>query len=327
VKVSPHDVDGHAALAFALLAASNFDEGFKQYEWRWRDDAFTTKPRDFDRPLWDGSDPAGRTILVHCEQGFGDIFQFLRYVPMVRARGAKVLIETTYKVAGLVRRMAGDMPVIVAGTMLPDFDLHVPMLSLPAIFGTTVNTIPSCAPYLTADPALAAQWQSKLEKTAGLRVGLVWSGNAKPDPKRSTTLAQLAPLATVAGISFISMQPPPRSADADDPPPGMKLQNIGGLLGDLWDPTAYFLSQLDLLITIDSGIAHFAGAMGVPTWILLPYAYDWRWVLNYPAGAWYPSVRLFAQPSPDDWPSVVERVRDELGTWSEQRRSRSASPA
>jgi tetratricopeptide (TPR) repeat protein len=319
VKLSPKDVDAHAALAFALLASGDFDGGFKEYEWRWRDAAFTTKPREFDRPMWDGSDPAGRTILVHCEQGFGDIFQFLRYVPMIRARGATVYLETTYKLAGLARRMAGDIPVLVSGTMLPDFDLHVPLLSLPVIFGTSTSTVPASVPYVTADAGLAAQWQSRLEPTDGLRVGLVWSGNSKPDPKRSTTLAELAPLGRVAGISFISMQPPPRSADAENPPSGMKLQNIGGLLGDLWDPTAYFLSQLDLLITIDSGIAHLAGAMGVRTWVLLPHTYDWRWVLKYPASAWYPSVRLFRQTAPDDWGPVIEQVASELAKVEKQR--------
>jgi tetratricopeptide (TPR) repeat protein len=321
VKLRPKDVDAHAALAFALLASGDFDDGFKEYEWRWRDAAFTTKPRDFDRPMWDGSDPAGRRILVHCEQGFGDIFQFLRYVPMIRARGATVILETTYKVAGIVRRMAGDIPVIVSGTMLPDFDLHVPMLSLPVIFGTSTASVPAAVPYLTADANLASQWQSKLEATDGLRVGLVWSGNAKPDPKRSTTLAELAPLARVAGISFISIQPPPRSADAENPPAGMKLQNIGGQLGDLWDPTAYVLSQLDLLITIDSGIAHLAGAMGVRTWVLLPHSYDWRWVLKYPASAWYPSVRLFRQSAPNEWAEAIEQVAVELAEFSERKPS------
>jgi Flp pilus assembly protein TadD len=316
VKLNPHDVDSHAALAFALLAAGDFDEGFRQYEWRWRDSEFTTKPRDFDRPLWDGSDPAGRRILVHCEQGFGDIFQFLRYVPMIRARGAKVLIETNYKVTGLVLRMAGDMTVIVAGTMLPDFDLHVPMLSLPAIFRTSTSTVPSCVPYLTGDSALAGAWQPKLATVEGWRVGLVWSGNAKPDPKRSASLAVLAPLAEVPGISFVALQPPPRSADADQPPTGMKLINLGASLSDHWDPTAYLLSQLDLLITIDSGIAHLAGAMGVPTWVMLPHAYDWRWVLKYPASAWYPTVRLFHQPAAGDWKSVVAQIKNELAEWS-----------
>jgi hypothetical protein len=316
VNIKPHDVDSHAVLAFALLAAGDFDEGFREYEWRWRDSEFTTKPRDFDRPLWDGSDPAGRRILVHCEQGFGDTFQFLRYVPMIRARGAKVLLETNYKMAGLVRRMAGDMTVIVSGTMLPDFDLHVPMLSLPAIFRTSTSTVPSCVPYLTADPALAAQWQTKLAPADGLRVGLVWSGNPKPDPRRSASLEVLAPLAQVPGISFVAMQPPPRSVDADNPPPGMKLHNLGASFSDHWDPTAYLLSQLDLLITIDSGIAHLAGAMGVPTWVILPHAYDWRWVLAYPASAWYPTLRLFHQASAGDWESVVGRLKDELAVWA-----------
>jgi len=318
VEIEPNDVEGHASLAFALLAAGRFEDGFKEYEWRWRDAAFTQKPRDFDRPKWDGSDPAGRTILVHSEQGFGDIFQFLRYVPMIRARGARVIVETTYKAANLVRRMAGDFTVVVNGTMLPDFDLHVPMMSLPAIFGTRTGTIPASGPYLAADPALAQHWRSRLGPVEGLLVGLVWAGNLKPDPRRSATLSDMAPLGAVPGVSLISMQT--QNNEVDDPPPGLKLKNIGPELRDFADTTASVLANLDLLITIDTGVAHLAGAMGVPTWILLPHAPDWRWSRYKQTSAWYPTVRLFRQPARDDWTSVVQSVATELCLLSERGR-------
>jgi tetratricopeptide (TPR) repeat protein len=318
LRLDSHSVDAHASLAFALLASGRFEEGFKEYEWRWRDATFTTKPRDFEQPLWDGSDPRGRTILVHCEQGFGDIFQFMRYVPMVRAKGARVIFEVSYKVANLARRMSMGLSVVITGTMLPNFDLHVPLMSLPAIFGTRAQNIPAPSPYLSADPALAAQWKRRLisansEPADNLIVGLVWGGSAKPDPKRSAKLAELAPLGAIPGVSLIAMQTEPQSVEANDPPPGMKLLNLGPELRDFADTTASVLANLDLLITIDTGVAHLAGAMGIPTWILLPFAPDWRWVLDESVSAWYPTARLFRQTPRDDWGPVVERVAKELG--------------
>jgi hypothetical protein len=317
VAIDSRDVESHASLAFALLAAGQFEEGFREYEWRWRDASFTEKPRDFERPMWDGSDPAGRTILVHSEQGFGDVFQFLRYVPMIRAMGAKVIVETGYKVANLVRRMAAGVSVVVSGTMLPDFDMHVPMMSLPAIFRTTTTTIPASGPYLLADPVLAQQWRARLEPGEGLLVGLVWAGNAKPDPKRSATLTDMAPLGAVRGVSLISLQP--ESDEADNPPAGMKLTNIGPELRDFADTTASVLANLDLLITIDTGVAHLAGAMGIATWALLPYSPDWRWALFEQTSAWYPTMRLFRQPAREDWGPVVERIAVDLQALSERK--------
>jgi hypothetical protein len=235
-------------------------------------------------------------------------------------------VETNYKVSGLVRRMAADLVVCTAGTMLPDFDLHVPMLSLPAIFGTTARTVPACVPYLAADRNLAEHWRPKLGAGDGLLVGLVWAGNAKPDPKRSATFASMAALARVPGVSFILMQPPPESDDAKNAPEGMKLINLGPELRDFADTTASVLANLDLLITIDTGVAHLAGAMGIPTWVLLPMVTDWRWMLQESTTPWYPTVRLFRQPSRGDWESVIECVAVELAGLSERGKSRLASP-
>ncbi len=308
IAVAPHDPEGHASRAFALLADGNYLDGFKEYEWRWRSSTFTTKPRDFDRPIWDGSDLTGRTILVHSEQGFGDIFQFLRYVPLLSARGARVICEVPYKVANLVRRMPGIWKTVVSGTILPDFDLHTPMMSLPAVFGTSMETIPSSVPYLTPDPTLVRQWNEKLSQLTGIRVGIVWIGSKKPDPKRSAALSDFAPLADVPGISLIAMQPEPNDSEADKPPGGLKLLNLGPQLRDFADTTASVLANLDLLITIDTGVAHLAGAMGVKTWVLLPYSPDWRWHLDRSDTPWYPTMRVFRQPKRDDWESVMRDV-------------------
>jgi tetratricopeptide (TPR) repeat protein len=312
VELDPQNVESHAHLAFGLLAHGDFEEGFQQYEWRWRDPKCTTKPRDFTQPLWDGSDPANRRVMLHSEQGFGDIFMFLRFAPLVRKLGATVLIEVNYKLAGLVRRMCPDATVCIAGTMLPDFEMHAPLASLPAIFGTSRQTLPCTVPYFTADPALAAQWRLKMEPSEGLLVGIVWAGNAKPDPKRSATLADFAPLATVPSITLISLQPKPESDEANNLPPGMKLINLGPDLRDFSDTTASVLANLDLLITVDTGVAHLAGAMGVPTWLLLRESPEWRWAINRDTSVWYPTFRLFRQSKRGDWGSVMAVVAGEL---------------
>ena len=316
VRLAPHDAECHAALAFALLAMGDYLEGFAEYEWRWRSATFTTKPRDFASPLWDGSEIAGRELLVHSEQGFGDIFQFLRYLPSLLERKIKVIIEVPYKIAGLVRRMSPALRVIISGTILPSFDLHVPMLSLPGIFKTTLDRLPANVPYLRADPVLLEQWRNRITAETGeskaMRVGLVWAGSPKPDPRRSATFQDYAALANVAGVSWIALQPDSHGAEADAPPAGMKILNLGAELRDFADTTASTFACLDLLITIDTSSAHLAGAMGIPTWVMLPHSPDWRWQAAEESSPWYPTVKLFRQTTRGDWAGVVERVADEL---------------
>jgi Flp pilus assembly protein TadD len=315
LKRFPNDVASRGHLAFALLSQGKYPEGFREYEWRWRDINHVKRTRDFDQPQWRGGNCAGRTIFVHSEQGFGDVFQFVRYVPMIRQRGANVIVEVNYKLAGLIRRMAFGPTVSISGTILPRFDLHVPMGSLPSIFGTMVESIPASVPYLFADMALAERWRTRLGElgeSGKFKVGLVWAGSQKPDPRRSAKLADFAPLAALSGITWIAMQSPPESDEAASPPPGMQLINLGPELRDFSETTAPILANLDLLITVDTGVAHLAGAMGIRTWVLLRESPEWRWLLDRDVTRWYPTLRLFRQPAAGDWASVMQKVTKAL---------------
>jgi hypothetical protein len=312
LKHSPNNAELHGNRSLALLAIGRYLEGFEEYEWRWRCGTFTSPTRDFDRPMWDGRDPSGRAILIHSEQGFGDVIQFARYIPMVVEAGARVLVEVPSGVRELIGTIPGIVKMIPKGLKLPDFDLHVPLLSLPHLFKTTVETIPQNIPYLRADESRMARWKPIIEQNAhGLKVGLVWGGNAKPDPKRSTTLKQLAVLSDVPNINWFSLQTGEPRKELDNAPVEMRLIDIGKDLKDFAD-TAAVMSMLDLVITIDTASAHLAGAIGAKCWTLIPYAPDWRWFMEGESSPWYPTMRLFRQESLNDWTPVIARIREEL---------------
>jgi hypothetical protein len=263
--------------------------------------------------MWDGSDPAGRTIFVHTEQGFGDTIQFVRYVTMLIARGAKVILECTLPLRSLMSSVKGVSKVVVAGVRPPDFDLHIPLLSLPKIFKTTLETVPNEVPYLFVDDERMAKFkQLTRDPGAKLRVGITWAGNIKPDPARTCPLENFAPLASIQGVTFFSLQKGEPEADADRPPPGLKLIKLSDELKDFADTAAAMLN-LDLILTIDTAGAHLAGALGRPTWTILPWACDWRWLTDREDSPWYPTMRLFRQPTRGDWASVIAQVADELG--------------
>lgn len=302
----------HGNRGLALLSMADYERGFPEYEWRWRCDNFTTAPRDFGKPVWDGSDPAGRTIFVHSEQGYGDTIQFVRYIPLLAERGAIVLLECSLPLLALMKSMRGPARVLPAGVKPPDFDLHVPLLSLPKLFKTSLATVPARVPYLGVEDVRLEAWKRRLEAPdARLRVGLVWAGNTKPDPLRTCPLVKLAALARAPGVTFFSLQKRENTREADSPPQGMRLIDVSDELKDFADTAAAMLN-LDLIITIDTGAAHLAGALGRPTWTLLPWACDWRWLDDRDDSPWYPTMRLFRQPRRGDWASVATRVADEL---------------
>jgi tetratricopeptide (TPR) repeat protein len=309
VRLAPAYSDAHGNLALSRLAVGDYVGGFQEYEWRWRCDSFTTAQRDFNRPMWDGSDPSGRTILVHTEQGHGDAIQFMRYVPMLAARGATVMVECHHSLRKLAARVQGVSRVISSGTALPEFDLHAPLLSLPRAFNTTLDAVPRDVPYLSPEPERVEAWKRKLD-TNKFKVGLIWAGNAKPDPKRTIPGALLQPLVGVANVQFYSLQ----KRDATTFSAAPQELNLIDLDPDLTDfhETAASMWNLDLIITLDSAPAHLAGALGRSTWTLLPYAPDWRWLLERDDSPWYPTMRLFRQSRDDDWTEVIERVRNEL---------------
>ena len=313
IQLAPGYSEAHGNRALSLLALGDYERGFEEYEWRWRCENFTTLPREFERPMWDGSDPGGRTILVHTEQGFGDTLQFIRYVPMLAARGATVYVECHHALRKLIARVAGVSKVIPTGLALPDFDLHAPLLSLPRAFGARLDNIPADVPYLTPEPPRVDLWRERLRaKTSGhaFKVGLVWAGNAKPDAKRTVPAAQLSVLAGVPGVRFFGLQK--RDAGTySPPPPELELIDLDRELTE-FNETAAAMVNLDLILTIDTAAAHLAGALGRPTWALIPISPDWRWLLDRADSPWYPTMRLFRQDREDDWTGALARVREEL---------------
>lgn len=310
LQLDPACAEAHWNLSLALLLTGDYREGWLEYQWRWRRDSFTSPRRGFRQPFWDGSPLAGRRILVHAEQGFGDTIQFLRYLPLVAAAGGSVLAECqSASLRPLVQRIPGVSAVFVMGEELPDFDLQVPLLSLPYLFGTTIGDIPGKVPYLSLDPERIAAWGERIGADDSFKVGIVWAGKPVPDPFRSCSLEALAPLGEIPGVSFYSLQLGEGAAGAAAP--GLELIDFTGQIKD-FDDTAALISHLDLIISVDTSVAHLAGALGKPVWLLLPKAGDWRWLLEREDSPWYPSMRLFRQERQGEWGEVIERVRGEL---------------
>lgn len=314
IALQPTFSEAHFNLALLLLLQGDYREGWMEHEWRWQCKEFTSPRRNFSQPQWDGSDLTNRTILLHAEQGFGDALHFIRYIPLVAARGGKVIIECRPELIGLLRRTPGLGECLVVGEVPPAFDVHCPFLSLPLAFGTTLANIPATVPYVHADPASVEHWRKKLAgDLKRLKVGVVWAGNRTHlnDRNRSISLATLAPLAQGQGdISFYSLQKGDGAGEAKDFR-GLKLIDHTDDLHDFAD-TAALIANLDLVISVDTAVVHLAGAMGKPVWTLLPFAPDWRWLLGRSDSPWYPSMRLFRQSRRGDWDSVVRQVVEAL---------------
>jgi hypothetical protein len=297
------------------LARGDFEQGWKDYEWRWRG-ATELVPRGFTQPQWRDEDLAGKTILLHAEQGFGDSIQFVRYLPMVKARAGKVILEVPVSLLPLIGDLADGVTMLTRGTELPAFDLHCPLMSLPLAFGTTLASIPASVPYLHASVTRIDEWRTRLANTGKPRVGLVWSGRPdhKNDHNRSIALSRLEPLLSVAGVAFVSLQ---REYRVTDMPalgrlPVLRLEHA---LADFAD-TAAVIDELDLVITVDTAVAHLAGAMGKPLWVLLSHIQDWRWMHGRMDSPWYPTARLFRQPRIGDWDAVMVEVARELAAFA-----------
>jgi len=310
-RLNPEFVDAHWNRAYLLLTMGRFAEGWSEHEWRWR--RKQQPPRSFPEPLWKGEPISGRTILLHAEQGTGDALQFVRYAPLVAAGGARVLLQVPRPLRRLVRSsLDGSIDVLAEGDLLPPFELHSPLLSLPLAFATTLDTIPARIPYLTADAATAARWRARIGTPAGLKIGLVWAGNAqhKNDRNRSIALERLLPLIGSIKARWFSLQVGERAGDLARVAPG-RLENLADRFTDFAE-TAAAIDNLDLVISVDTAVAHLAGALGKPVWILLPAVPDWRWLLGRNDSPWYPTARLFRQAARGDWESVVSTLRDAL---------------
>ncbi|NTV49853.1 MAG: tetratricopeptide repeat protein [Geobacteraceae bacterium] len=307
VAIDPFFAAAHWNLALNLLLQGQYAEGWREYEWRWQKPDFTSPVRYSDVPLWDGSPLNGRTILLHAEQGFGDAIQFVRYAPLVALRGGNVVLECHPQLVSLFQGAGGIQAVVPFGSPLPTFSFQVPLLSLPRIFETSLQNIPSDCPYLSVAEERRKRWSVLVSAyPLGLRVGLVWAGKNYPDPLRSSCLAELAPLAS-GSITFFSLQLGNGAEEAKTSPAGMKLVDLTDQIHDFAD-TAALIEQLDLVISIDTAVAHLAGALGKATWLLLPYAPDWRWLLERSDSPWYPTMQIFRQEKPGDWGGVIDLV-------------------
>jgi tetratricopeptide (TPR) repeat protein len=307
--LDPSHAQANFAEAMLLLIQGQLREGFEKYEWRWK--LGTLVPRQFPVPLWNGEDLAGRTILLHGEQGLGDTIQGLRYVPLVAARGARVVLEVPPPLRRLAASLPGAAELVTAGQALPRFDLSCPMLSLPRAFATTLETIPADVPYLSPPSEAMAPWRARLAGP-GLKIGIAWAGSPlhRSDARRSIDVETLAPLLHVEGVRWFSLQVGERAADLARLPAGL-VTDLAPQLTDFAE-TAAAIANLDLIITVDTAVAHVAGALGRPCWVMLRFRSDWRWLIEREDSPWYPTLRLFRQRAPGDWNEVLARVRTVL---------------
>jgi tetratricopeptide (TPR) repeat protein len=313
LAIDPDSAEAHWNEGLCLLLMGNFEKGWEKYEWRWKNEQLPKPPVEFSQPLWHGHEPLqGKTIVLWAEQGLGDTMQFSRYASMVAAQGATVFLAGQAALEPLLRQLPGIRRVITEDEPLPSADYHCPLLNLPLAFRTTLDTIPVERAYFSSDPARASAWQDRLGSADRLRVGVVWSGNATHanDHNRSIPFALFQRLFSDSA-QFFSLQKEVRPLDAPALEACGKIAHFGSELKSFAD-TAGLVANMDLVISVDTSVAHLAASMGKPVWILLPFAPDWRWILGRDDSPWYPSVRLFRQPSFGDWESVISTAAEGL---------------
>ncbi len=311
LRLRPDYPDARFGRAVAWLQAGDFARGFPEFEWRWRRKTFP--PRPFPQPIWDGSALDGRTILLHAEQGFGDTLQFVRYFPLVKRRGGRVILECQDVLVPLLAACPGVDQVVEKGVPLPPFDTHAPLVSLPGILGTTLATIPADVPYLFTDAAARTRWREALGADPAFRVGIAWQGNPghPNDRHRSVPLGRFERLARLPGVRLYSLQKGPGAGQLAALAGRFPVVDLGTRFETFMD-TAAAIQALDLVITVDSAVAHLAGALAAPIWVLVPYAADWRWLRHRDDNPWYPTMRLFRQPRPCDWDEPFGRLEAAL---------------
>jgi tetratricopeptide (TPR) repeat protein len=319
LEIRPDDATAHFGRSVILLLRGEYAEGWREYEWRWRGaTTMQAKLQDFTEPQWQGEDVAGQTVFLHAEQGFGDTLQFCRYASLIGTT-ARVVLEVQPQLLRICSSLAGVAQVLPRGERRPAFDVQCPLMNLPLATGTTLETIPfGKAAYLFADPQLVADWRKRLAHLNGLRVGLVWAGALLPDAestavdgRRSMALAAMAPLGQVRGVCFVSLQVGEPADQTADAALGLVLHDFTGELRDFAD-TAALVEVLDLVISVDTSVAHLAGALGKPIWLLNRFDTCWRWLADRDDSPWYPQLRQFRQARPGDWSNVMLAVRDAL---------------
>jgi thioredoxin-like negative regulator of GroEL len=306
--LDPDFAVAHFGLGCARLLAGDFASGWPQYEWRLARKAVAQPQRP--GPRWDGGDLAGKTLLLQCEQGLGDAIQFIRYAALLSARGARVLVSCPAPLRTLFHGVAG-IDAVIDEAAPPPFDLWTPLLSTPGLVGARLETIPAPGAYLQADPARIDHWRARLAGRTGLRVGLAWRGSPEHvnDRNRSLAAARLAPALDAPGLSLVSLQ---KDARPDELAAlGPDVFDAGPNLVDIAE-TAAVIANLDLVLTVDSAVAHLAGAVGARTLVMVPFSPDWRWLLGRVDSPWYPSLRLFRQPAPGDWTGAIAAAGEAL---------------
>jgi tetratricopeptide (TPR) repeat protein len=311
IQNNPDFSEAHWNKSLCHLLAGSFSEGWNEYQWRFQIKEIFNN-RHFSQPLWEGGPLLGKKILLYAEQGLGDTIQFIRYIPLVVKQGGRVLVECQEDLVSLLESIEGIELLIKQGQPLPGFDVQCPLLNLPLNFKMSLEDIPASIPYLSVNPALIEKWRDLLASDrADIKIGLVWAGRPthKKDRKRSLSLEAFDRLSDLPGITYYSLQKGEAAQQLRNISGSLKPINVSEKLVDFTE-TGALIENLDLIITVDTAVAHLAGALGKPVWTLLPYSPDWRWLLDREDSPWYPSMRLFRQPSPGDWDSVIHSVHD-----------------
>jgi len=311
LKLDPEQVDANFNASLAKLCLADFRAGWEQYEYRWKKKEF--QRREYARPMWRGErDIAGKTVLLVHEQGLGDTIQFVRYAPLVADLGARVVVGVQPPLKSVVATVPGIAQIIADGEVLPEFDVFCPMLNLPRAFGTELATIPAKIPYIRPYQERLEKWRDRFLDDDRVRVGICWAGNTAHlnDRNRSIALPRLAKVLSVPGIDFVSIQKDVAAAQADVLR-AHGVRQLGQEFADFSD-TAAVIALLDLVVAVDTSVAHLAGAMGKAVALLIPFSPDWRWLLDRTDSPWYPTMRIFRQDAIGDWDGPLERLRHEL---------------
>ena len=318
IEFDPDYAEGYFNKGVLKLSLGDFEAGWPLYEWRWKISKPGLAARQFVQKLWLGDENiSGKTILIHSEQGFGDTIQFYRYISKLTSLGCNIIFETQAPLVSLINAQKNNYRVISRGDTLPDFDVHCPLLSLPLVFKTTLKTIPASIPYLLLPAEKLESWQNSLGRKDKVRIGLAWSGKLLPDFRRSIPLELLLPIINEKA-EWHSLQKDVPENEQTSLNSSLTIRNHASALADFSDAAA-LIAEMDLVISIDTAIAHLAGALGKPVWILLPFHPDFRWLRGREDSPWYPTARLFRQPQRDDWQAVIGRVRRELASFLQMR--------
>jgi Tfp pilus assembly protein PilF len=313
-ELAPDYADAHFSESLYLLGMGEYEAGWKKHEWRWHSRNYPAMP-GFAQPLWLGKESLeGKTIFLHAEQGFGDTIQFCRYARLVAERGARVLLGVAPPLRSLLRNLDGVSQLVDDGA-LPGFDLHCPLMSLPYAFGTTLETIPAPDAYISADPGAVEICRSRMGPTSKPRIGIAWSGNPNQanDHNRSMALSTFVKLISDKA-QFVSLQKDLRATDRPEMDAHPHIVRDADQLID-FASTAALVANLDLIVSVDTSVAHLAGAMGKPLWVLLPFTSDWRWLKDRSDCPWYPSARLFRQDESGDWRRLISTISTEIDLW------------